>query len=98
MVVGAAGDRMRRSGFHHIMNELGAWFVGVVEQGDEIAAVEVAGRQFLACELLIVASFREEMDDLTLASHVHGVVLADECKYESAGDEIGLQQEDWGYV
>jgi hypothetical protein len=30
------------------------------------------------------------MDDLTLASHVHFVVLADEGEQEAAGDEIGL--------
>lgn len=35
------------------------------------------------------------MDDLTLASHVHCVVLADEGEQEAAGDEIGLEQEDW---
>ena len=35
------------------------------------------------------------MDDLTLASHVHCVMLADEGEQEAAGDEIGLEQEDW---
>jgi len=29
------------------------------------------------------------MDDLTLASHVHCVVLADEGEQKAAGDEIG---------
>ena len=35
------------------------------------------------------------MDDLTLASHVHCVVLANEGKQEAAGDKIGLEEEDW---
>ncbi len=35
------------------------------------------------------------MDDLTLTSHVHCVVLADEGEQEAAGDEIGLEEEDW---
>lgn len=34
------------------------------------------------------------MDDLTLASHIHGVVLANEGKHEAAGNEIGLEEED----
>ena len=35
------------------------------------------------------------MDDMTLASHVHCVVLADKGEQEAAGDEIGLEEEDW---
>ena len=38
------------------------------------------------------------MDDLTLASHVHCVVLADEGEQEAAGDDICLEEEDWCWV
>ncbi len=35
------------------------------------------------------------MDDMTLASHVHCLVLADEGEQETTNDEIGLEEEDW---
>lgn len=35
------------------------------------------------------------MHDLTLASHVHRLVLADEGEQEATSDEIGLEEEDW---
>ena len=35
------------------------------------------------------------MDDLTLTSHVHCVVLPDKGEQETAGDEISLEKEDW---
>lgn len=35
------------------------------------------------------------MDNLTLASHVHCVVLADQGEQEAAGDQGRLEEEDW---
>ena len=43
MAICAVGDGMRWSGFYNLTTELGALFVGVVEQGDDVAAREVAG-------------------------------------------------------
>lgn len=35
------------------------------------------------------------MNDLALARHVHCLVVAKEGKQEAAGDEVGLEEEDW---
>ena len=35
------------------------------------------------------------MDDVTLASHVHCLMLADEGEQKAMGDKIGLKEEDW---
>lgn len=35
------------------------------------------------------------MDDMTLASHVHCVMLANEGEYEAPSNEIRLKEEDW---
>ena len=98
MVIGAAEGRMRWRRFRNLMSEFGALFVGVVEKRNEVAAGKVAGGQFFACKLLIVASFRKEIDDLTLARHVHSLVVADEGEQEAAGDEGRLEEEDWRWV
>jgi hypothetical protein len=42
VAIGAVGDGMRWSRFHNLTRELGALFVGVVEQGDGVAASIVA--------------------------------------------------------
>lgn len=37
----------------------------------------------------------KEMHDVTLASHIHRLVLADEGEQEATSDEIYLEDEDW---
>src|SRR5881628_3558808 len=39
-----------------------------------------------------MASFRKEMDDVAQTSHIHRVVLGDECEKEPSGNETGLDQ------
>lgn len=42
-VIGVLGYGMRWSRFYNLISELGALFVGIVEQGDEVAPIKVAG-------------------------------------------------------
>ena len=38
MIVGALRVGVWWSGWHNLTSKLGAWFVGIIEQGDEVAA------------------------------------------------------------
>jgi len=60
-----------------------------------MTAGQVAGRKLFACELLIPTSFRKQAHNQTLANHVIGVMVAHERKQEAAGNESGLEAEDW---
>lgn len=57
MFIGFFRDGMGRSGLHHLISELGAWFVGAVEQWNNIAAGQIAIQQLVICEWFTSASF-----------------------------------------
>lgn len=96
--MGAAEGSFRWRRFSNLVSELGALLVGVVEKGNEVAAGQVAAGQFLAFKLLVEASFCKKINDLTLARHVHSLVVTDEGEQEAASNEGSLDEEDWCWV
>ena len=40
-------------------------------------------------------AFAKEINDLTLACHIHSLVVANEGEQDATGDEGSLDEEDW---
>ena len=65
-------------GFDHLMVKVGERFGRRIEKWNDSATVDVSGLYLFDREILIPASFCEEIDDASLPSHVHHVMLPNE--------------------